>query len=639
VRGSAVNQDGASNGLSAPNGPSQQRVIQAALDNAGLAPSDVDAVEAHGTGTTLGDPIEAQALLATYGQDRAEGLPLWLGSVKSNIGHTQTAAGIIGVIKTVLALGHSSLPRTLHVDQPSAKVDWASGEVRLLTETVEWPETGRPRRAGVSSFGVSGTNAHVILEQAPQEDEEPGSGEVAVPGGVVPVVVSGRSAAALRGQAARLASFVEQAADIDVAALGWSLLTKRSVFEHRGAVLASNRAEVLAGLRALADGQPAPGVVQDTARCSGEVVFVFPGQGSQWLGMGRELLASSPVFRASMQRCEAALTPFVDWSLTEVVTGQNDDTMLERGDVLLPVLWAIMVSLAELWQSFGVRPAAVVGHSQGEVAAAVVAGALSLSDGARVAALRSKLLTELVGNGGLVAVSLSADEVTKRLPQGVSLAAVNGPESVVISGDTEALHEFMADCERSGIRTRWLPQGAASHSPQVEPLRERLLEALASIEPRQPKVRFCSTVVKDATWLDADYWYRNMRQPVQFEPAIRALLESGHQAFIEVSAHPVLATAIQATAEQQAVYAMATGTLRRNEGGLPRFLLSLATVHCAGVEVGWQAAYRATGTGLLELPTYAFQHRRFWPGPARGVSDVRAVGLTPVDHPLLGAGV
>ena len=397
LRGSAVNQDGASNGLTAPNGPSQERVIRAALASAGLAPSDVDVVEGHGTGTKLGDPIEAQALLATYGRDRTGG-PLWLGSIKSNIGHSSTAAGIAGVIKMVMALRQQVLPPTLHVDAPSPHVDWESGAVSLLTEAREWPAADRPRRAGVSSFGVSGTNAHVILEEAPApEPAEPAAaGAAPVPPAVVPVLVSARGSAAVRAQAERLRAFLTRRPDLSLVDVAFSAATTRAQLEQRAAVVAADREELLAGLAALAAGEPSDVVVQGRV-VEGKPVFVFPGQGAQWAGMAVELLDSAPVFAARLRECGAALSSFVDWDLEDVLRGAEGAPSLERVDVVQPALWAVMVSLAALWRSYGVQPAAVVGHSQGEIAAACVAGGLSLEDGARVVALRSRLVAGAAG--------------------------------------------------------------------------------------------------------------------------------------------------------------------------------------------------------------------------------------------------
>ncbi|GAB3740444.1 hypothetical protein GCM10027598_70200 [Amycolatopsis oliviviridis] len=596
LRGSAINQDGASNGLTAPNGGSQQRVIRDALANAGLSTKDVDAVEAHGTGTTLGDPIEAQALLATYGQDRDR--PLWLGSLKSNIAHPQAAAGVAGVIKTVLALRHGVLPKTLHVDEPSSHVDWSAGKVSLLTETRPWPETGRARRAGVSAFGVSGTNAHAIIEQAPVEELEPSEGDA-----MVPWLLSAKSEAALQEQAARLGASVRGERVLDV---GWSLVTGRPDFEYRAAVVANDQDGFLAGMRALADGVGAPGVVRGVASDPGRVVFVFPGQGSQWAGMGLALYESSPVFAARLDECAQALSSFVDWSLLDVL---GDEVALARVDVVQPVLWAVMVSLAAVWELYGVVPDAVVGHSQGEIAAACVSGALSLADGARVVALRSRAITALAGKGGMVSVALPVDQVRARLGSALSIAAVNGPGATVVSGDPGALDELMAACERDGVRAKRIPVDYASHSVQVERIRAELLEVLSAVRPVVGRVPLFSTVtgeLVDGAGLDAEYWYRNLRQTVEFEHAVRSLSEQGFGVFVETSAHPVLTMSIQQTAED----VVAVGTLRRDEGDLDRLLLSLSEAHAHGVRVDWADTF--DGGRRVDLPTYPFQRERFW---------------------------
>ncbi|MGC0316524.1 type I polyketide synthase [Kitasatospora acidiphila] len=599
LRGSSVNQDGASNGLTAPNGPAQERVIRAALANADLTVEQVHAVEAHGTGTTLGDPIEAQALLATYGQRNSE-RPLWLGSLKSNIGHAQAAAGVAGVMKMVLAMRHGLLPRTLHVDEPTPHVDWSAGEVRLLSEAMEWPETGGPRRAGVSSFGVSGTNAHVIIEQAPNAPE-PGP---TVAGGVTPLVVSARSAQALRAQAGRLVELLDS--DAPLADVGFSLVSGRALFEHRAVVVGAERDELRHGLTALAAGEPAAAVVQGMAEDHGKVAFVFPGQGAQWAGMAVELLDSAPVFVERMAECAAALAPFVDWDLFEVLRGDGD--LLARVDVVQPVLFAVMVSLAELWRSYGVAPSAVVGHSQGEIAAACVAGALTLEDAARVVALRSKAIGAIAGRGGMVSVALPLPDVREMLTDGLSVAAVNGPATVVVSGGTGELDQLLARCEADGVRARRIPVDYASHSAQVEALEAGLLEVLAPIGPRSSDVAFYSTVtggLLDTAGLDAAYWYRNLRHTVELEATTEQLLADGYDVLIEVSPHPVLTMALQETAPE----ALVTGTLRRGEGGLARYLASAAELHVHGVPVAWQFP---AGTRRVDLPTYAFQRRRYW---------------------------
>ncbi|MFE3560272.1 SDR family NAD(P)-dependent oxidoreductase [Streptomyces sp. NPDC059193] len=643
LRGSAVNQDGASNGLTAPNGPSQQRVIRKALDSAGLAPSDVDVVEGHGTGTALGDPIEAQALLATYGRDRNPEQPLWLGSLKSNIGHSQAAAGVAGVIKMVQALRHGVMPPTLHVAEPTTQVDWSEGGIELLTEARDWPRGGRPRRAAVSSFGISGTNAHLILEEAPAE----AAAEAQAPAGVVPLVVSARSAGSLAGQAERLAAFIDGADAVSPADVAGALVSDRTVFGERAVVVADSAAEALPGLRALARGENAPGVVvgSDGPGAPGKVVWVFPGQGSQWAGMGRELLDSSPVFAERIAECAAALEPWVDWSLTAVLRGETAPELMEWVDVLQPASFAVMVGLAAVWESVGVTPDAVLGHSQGEIAAACVAGALSLQDAARVVALRSQAIAkDLAGRGGMASVALTADEALARLEpwaDRVEVAAVNGPSSVVIAGDAEALDEALEALAAEGVRVRRVAVDYASHTRHVEDIRDTLAEALDGVVALAPKVPFYSTVtgtwVEDSDVLDGDYWYRNLRGQVGFGPAVAYLAEQGHGVFVEVSAHPVLVQPITETVDGTGTTdAVVTGSLRREDGGLRRLLTSMAELFVRGVAVDWTAVLPQKAA-RVELPTYAFDHQHYWLQPGESATDAASLGLAGADHPLLGA--
>ncbi|MFD8935720.1 type I polyketide synthase [Streptomyces sp. NPDC059578] len=617
IRGSAVNQDGASNGLTAPNGPAQQRVIRAALADARLSTADVDLVEGHGTGTSLGDPIEAQALLATYGQGRAAERPLWLGSLKSNVGHTSAAAGVGGVIKMVEALRHGVMPATLHVDEPTPQVDWASGAVRVLTEQRDWTPVNRARRAAVSAFGVSGTNAHVVLEQAP-EPETP-TGEPAAPvTGALPYVVSARTEEALSAQARALLAHLDGTPAQDLGAVARALATTRTAFEHRAVVVAADRdgpGGLMEGLRALAADQQAAHLVRGTAVATGRTVFVFPGQGSQWVGMARELWEESPVFAARMVECEAALGPFVGWSLGEVVRGGGQ---WDRVDVVQPVLFSVMVSLAELWGSFGVVPDAVVGHSQGEIAAAVVAGGLSLEDGARVVALRSRALRALAGQGGMASVALPREQVEQALadrPGQLSVAAVNGAAATVVAGDDTALDALIAHYEAEDVRVRRIDVDYASHCAHVEQIRAELLDVLADIRPRSGEVPFFSTVdvsFTDTAELDADYWYRNLRSTVRFADATRALLDEGYGFFVETSPHPVLTYGIAETADAAGIDAAAVGTLRRDRGGLATFLTSFGEAYARGLAPDWRALFPDAATGAPALPTYAFQRRWYW---------------------------
>ncbi|WP_255637750.1 type I polyketide synthase [Amycolatopsis sp. DSM 110486] len=609
VRGSAINQDGASNGLTAPNGPSQERVIRAALAAAGLDPSEVDAVEAHGTGTKLGDPIEAHALLATYGRDRIAGEPLWLGSLKSNLGHTQAASGVAGVIKMIESLRHGVLPATLHAHEPSREIEWSSGAVELLTENRQWPETNRPRRAGVSSFGVSGTNAHVILEQAPEEEpvvSEPSDGEVLLP-------LSGATGAALAAQAGRLSAYLASHQDVSAAEVAHTLAIGRSRFEHR-AVVIGDRAAALGGLAAVAEGVESPDVVRGLVSGSGGVAGVFAGQGGQWVGMGRALWEASAVFAESMVACERALSPWVDWSLSEVL---DDPVAMDRVSVVQPVSWAVAVSLAALWAEAGVVPAVVVGHSQGEIAAACVAGALSLEDGARVVAVRSALIERsLSGLGAMGSIAWPAERVEEVITTleltGVGVAAVNSPGAVIVSGTIGDLETLVGHCANEGARARRIPVDYASHSAQVDTIAGELRAALGEISPQASAVPMVSTVTGqrvDTTTLDADYWVRNLRSTVRFADAITAVAESGFSRFLEISAHPVLTTAVDEITGGTVLH-----TLTRNGGTYRQWLTALATAHVTGIDVTLpQPTPRPTY--LADLPTYPFQHQHFWLTP------------------------
>ena len=654
IRGSAVNEDGATNGLTAPNGPSQQRVIRQALVNARLAASDVDVVEAHGTGTSLGDPIEAQALLATYGQDRPADRPLWLGSIKSNIGHTQIAAGAAGVIKMVMAMRHGVLPASLHTGEPSPHVDWDSGAVRLLTEPVAWPQDDHARRAGVSAFGFSGTNAHLILEQEPAPAEPPAApadGDPSDPA-VTPWILSARGASALRGQARRLRDLAA-GTGTDPARIGRSLVTTRSLFEHRAVVTGRDTAALLAGLDALATGEPSPAVATGTVGSQGPgPVLVFPGQGSQWIGMGAELLDASPVFAARIAACEAALAPHVDWSLTQVLRGAEGAADIGRVDVVQPVLWAMMTSLAAVWAHHGVRPAAVVGHSQGEIAAACVAGAMTLEDGARVVALRSQALRALAGQGTMASLGVDRDTAARLLADlgdqaaDVGVAALNSPSSTVVSGPVGQVAAAVAACEATGARARAIDVDYASHGPQIDRIADDVLTRLAGVGTRDTDgtdgtdVAFYSTVtggLLDDRALDADYWLTNLRQPVRLVEAVDALLADGHRVFIEVSAHPVLIPGLRQCFEAAQVDATTVPTLRRDEGGPAQLARALGQAFTGGVPVDWRPWFDATPPAPpVALPTYAFERERYWlPAPPR---RSRAAGTQdPAEAELWGA--
>ncbi len=652
IAGSAINQDGASNGLTAPNGPAQQRVITQAAANAGIGLDEVDVVEAHGTGTTLGDPIEAGALIATYGAARTAEHPLWLGSIKSNIGHTQAAAGAAGMIKMIEALGHDSLPPTLNVGSPTPHVDWSAGTVRLLTEPVAWPVAEHPRTAAVSSFGISGTNAHLILQQAPGESpSEPA--EHGVESGPVLWPISARTPAALCAQADRLHDYLVSRPELDPTGVAYSLGASRTHHPHRAvitapAAAADARKELLDALDALRAGQSHPQLTQHhfLAHLRGRTVFVLPGQGAQYPGMGRELYEHHRAFADTVDDCDTALRPYTGWSVRDVLLQEPGAPALDRVDVVQPVLFTMMVSLAEVLSRYGIVPDAVIGHSQGEIAAAYIAGALSLPEAAKVVARRSQALSALGGTGTMASVLLAADEVLGRLrPWGeaLSVAAVNGPSHTIISGTPAAIEEFTAACERDGIHMRTIAVDYASHSAQVEPVRERLLAELADLTPMPSSIPLYSTVGQalsadplDTTTMDANYWYRNLREPVGFHDRVVERLAAGECTFVELSPHPVLAPALsdtlaQTTSRTQSAVII---TLHRDRADQDSVAAALAELHTHGHSPSWSALYPYART--VELPTYPFEHRRYWAAPAP-TSDASGLGLDRAEHPLLGA--
>ncbi|GAA2529815.1 type I polyketide synthase [Pilimelia columellifera subsp. columellifera] len=627
LRGSAVNQDGASNGLTAPSGPAQQRVIRRALAEAGLDAAAVDVVEGHGTGTVLGDPIEIQALMATYGKDRDPEHPLWLGSLKSNIGHTQAAAGVAGVIKMVEALRHGVLPASLHAGAPTSQVDWSAGTVRVLAEERDWPRTvGRPRRAGVSSFGASGTNAHLVIEEAPGEDPIPTGGP-----GVVALTLTAKTPASLTAQATRLAALLTREPGVPLASVAAALATRRAVLGERAAVVAETPEEALPALHALARGERDPRLVSGTA-VAGKLAWVFPGQGAQWLGMGRDLLAESPVFAARAADCARALEPWLDWPVLDVLRGDAEPAMFERVDVVQVATFTVMVSLAAVWSSAGVVPDAVIGHSQGEIAAACVAGALSLNDAARVVALRSQVIAaKLAGGGGMASAVVSEAEARERLPpwaDSVEVAVVNSPTSVVIAGEPEQLDAALEQLAADGVRVRRVAVDYASHTRHVETVRDALAEAFGDVRSQVPAVPMRSTLtggwIRDAGDLDGDYWYRNLRGQVSFGPAVTALVEDAFAFFVEMSPHPVLVQPVTECAEAAGRNVSATGSLRRDDGGMRRLLTSIAELSVAGVTPRWPAVLPAAD-GWVDLPVYAFDRQAYWlREPADGGEATRA---------------
>ncbi|MFH7596513.1 type I polyketide synthase [Streptomyces racemochromogenes] len=618
IRGSAVNQDGASNGLTAPNGPSQQRVIRQALADAGLEPQDVDAVEAHGTGTRLGDPIEAQALLAVYGEDRAADRPLRLGSLKSNIGHAQAAAGVGGVIKTIQAMRHGLLPKTLHADRPTPHVDWSSGGVRLLTAPVQWPAGPRPRRAAVSAFGVAGTNAHVILEEAPRP---PAAAPAPAVTAVVPWFVSGRSEAALVAQARRLREHLAGAAP-DALGIGYALAATRTAFEHRAVVLGTTYAELARGLDALADGTPSAAVVRGVRRRDAKTAFLFTGQGSQRPGMARGLRAAHPVFAAALDAVAERLDPHLDRPLAAVLDaapGSPEEELLHRTQYAQAALFAVEVALFRLLEHWGMRPDVLLGHSVGEIAAAHAAGVLDLDDACALVAARGRLMQALPAGGAMLSVRAGEDEVRALLAghPDADVAAVNGPRSVVVSGTEEAVAAIGARLAEQGRKTRRLTVSHAFHSPLMEPMLEEfraLADRLAYRAPRVP-------VVSNVTGLRATgddlrtgaYWAAHVRSAVRFADGVRTARDLGAVTFVELGPDAVLSAMAEEVLASDAH--VAVPALRRGRPEAETLLKAVAVAAARGAALDRARLFDGTGAHPVPLPVYAWQHRRFWIAP------------------------
>ncbi|KTS76477.1 polyketide synthase [Pseudomonas oryzihabitans] len=652
IRGSALNQDGASNGLTAPSGPAQEQVIQLALQNARLRPLDIDVVEAHGTGTALGDPIEAGALINTYGRGRTPERPLWLGSLKSNIGHTQLAAGVASVIKMVMALNRGLLPKTLHAQEPSSKIDWSERTVRLLDTARPWPETGMPRRAGVSSFGFSGTNAHLILEQAPPVEQEARHATVAELDGLPPVTLplSAACAEGLRAQARQTIALLEDPAT-DLAALNASLALQRSAFDHRAVILAAQRADGLVQLQALAEGRYVPGLIQGQRSPSGTTAFLFSGQGAQWPGMGRHLYRLCPPFAAALDEVCAALDPLLPQPLKDVLFADRDSdraALLDRTDFTQPALFAFEVALYRMLHHFGIYPDILLGHSIGEIAAAQVAGVFTLADAARFVTTRGRLMQAIAPEGAMVAIEASEQEVRATLAgldQSVAIAAVNAPTAVVISGDRSAVERLAADWQRRGQRTQALRVSHAFHSPHLDAILPELHQTLAGLSFHAPSLPIVSTVTGMPLTAEQarspDYWAQQARQPVRFAAALHWLLDHRLTTAVEIGPDAVLTALGRTNASHHPAGEAAQwiAPQRRDKEDPRPLFAALAQLYTQGAALDWRRLLPpAPG---MALPTYPFQHRHYWLQPRSGATDHAGnlPGLLALEHPLLSHGL
>jgi acyl transferase domain-containing protein/acyl carrier protein len=642
IRGSAVNNDGRSSGfLATPGRAGQEDVLRRAYQDAGIAPSHAQYVEAHGTGTRAGDPVELGALGAVLAAGRPQGRPCAVGSIKTNFGHTEGAAGVAGLIKVALALKHRAIPASLHMQEPNPDIPWRSLNLMVPTKLMPWPDDVELATAGVSSFGIAGTNAHIVLTEAPaivsaHQTRDHADGACLMP-------LSAHTPEALATLARAYKAFITADTAPSLKDISHSAACHRTHHPHRLALVAESWAEMAEQLDAFLQGEMPSDASFDQKEVGGQhkVVYVFPGQGSQWNGMGRQLLANEPVFRQTLEQCEQAMRPFVDWSLLEQMTAEQTSPVyrLDEIDVVQPTLLSIEIALAKLWRSWGIEPDAVIGHSMGEVAAAHVAGALSLDDAMRVICRRSQLLRRTSGQGAMAVVELSVEEAQAALAgyeDRLSVAVSNSPRSTVLSGDPSALSEVIQSLERRDIFCRLIKVDVASHSPQMDPLKADLLIALEGMQPCTSAVPIYSTalgIVTDGADFDATYWAQNLRQPVLFSKMVQQLLATAHTVFIELSPHPILLPAIQQGFQSAGCEGIALPSLRRNEAESATVLNSLGLLYTLGYSVNWERLYPAGGQ-YVKLPLYPWQRERFWfePPAAKG----RRFHPLPGRHPLLG---
>jgi acyl transferase domain-containing protein/acyl carrier protein len=618
IRGGAVNNDGRSGGfLMTPSQRGQEAVMRDAYRNANVSPGQVHYIEAHGTGTSVGDPIEAGALGAVITEGRAKDRPCMIGSVKTNIGHTEAASGIAGLIKVALSLKHRAIPANLHLQEPNPKIPFDSYSLAVQREYGAWPVNSTAALAGISSFGINGTNAHLVLEEAPAFEamtDQTNASEAQL------LTLSAQSHEALKAMAQSYRAYLmDEKTNDSLRDICYTASARRAHHEHSMALVAHSREELAEHLEAYLEGT-ARGGTSVGRRLPGDkrkLVFVFPGQGAQWFGMGRELLQHEPVFRESLKRCEEAMSEFVEWSLLEQINLDEQASRLNEIEVIQPTLFAIQVSLVALWRAWGIEPDAVIGQSMGEVAAAHVAGALSLRDAARIICRRSRLLKSVSGQGGMAVVGLSFDQAQSALggyESSLSIAVSSSPLSTVISGDHQALEQLIGKLEAQDIFARLVKVDIASHSPQMEPLREDLLQALEETKPQRASVPVYSTVegrVSDGQEFDAGYWVRNLRKPVLFSSTVERLLEDGHDIFIEISPNPVVLSAIQQTLQHLNREALLLSSMQRDERERAVMLGSLGSLYTAGRELDWNRLYPLRGRSV-QLPSYPWQRERFW---------------------------
>lgn len=610
MRGSAINQDGRSNGFTAPNGNSQENLIKRALDNAGLTSDDIDYIETHGTGTSLGDPIELEAIRKVFAENKNRIVPLYVGAVKTNIGHTEAAAGISGIIKTTAALQEKKIYKHLHLETLNPFFDWVNSPMKVSNKLAQWDKDKGIRRAGISSFGVSGTNVHVILEEAPELQKDD---TVSKASNIL--ALSAKSRVSLINYATKYISFLENS-DEKIEDICSNAIHKRTHFNKRLAV-AGTKVEIINKLKAISNGDTDAFIRSVPKEAKHKIVFVFPGQGSQWIGMGRELYKKEEVFKNKIDKCEEAFKKYVDWSLTEELNKDENANPFSKIDIIQPALFAMGVSIAELWKSWGVEPVSVVGHSMGEVAASYVAGALSLDDAANIICSRSKLMLRLSGKGAMAVVGCSIEEATsliKDYKDKISIAVSNAPKSTVISGDATAIEKVIKEIEQKDIFCRKVNVDVASHSQQVDELKEDLLVQLASIQPKETKVAMYSSVMTEkinGEILNADYWINNLRNPVKFYDTINLMRKDGNTVFIECSPHPVLETAVEQIIDESDKQGFVFPSFHKDMNDQTDMLQNLGLLNAIGYSVNWKTIY-SNAHNFVQLPTYPWQLKKFW---------------------------